>query len=254
MAVERKSRESRIIIPLVLTLALAVTCATFSGVYAKYVKTVDGGTSTVTSEVMYFESDYLTEQGASYTITGNSVTFHLTNYPDALRHSELDVSYTVTVEGGGALSSNQGTLSASDRSEVAITLSNLQPGKTYTVAAVGRNGYEKTLKATFTVKAEEKQVFKRVEQTEYYVLLTVWTQNVTGDVSVTFPTDLLPDNTDPQLTGITAASGTFSDDTSFDAAYSSRTYRFFKTTNTTYTATDFSVTVGTTTAVTETTN
>ena len=262
MAAEKNSRKNRMIIPLVLVLALAATCAAFSGVYAKYIKTVDDKTGEIFSKVMYFESDYLSEAGKSYTISGDSVTFRLMNYPDELRVSELDVKYTVEVkDSAGNVDNSVSVTNGSNelkcenengdpkKSYEEVKISNLKRGQTYTVTAVGENGYKKTLTATFTVQETENNVFKSVKQTEHYVLLTVWTQNVKGAATISVPNGLIPDNTDPILkdvkTGTESNPATFTDEDSFSEEYSSRTYRFFipENDNKNYTADDFIVTV-----------
>lgn len=260
MAVITKNRKlHRILIPLLIVLALTVVLGAFGGAYAKYIREEKVAEEQVSSKNMYFASDYLTEQGAAYTIWGNSVTIQLRNYPDALRESELDVGYSVTVKDSAGnvvntVTNAQGTLTAGSKQTVNVVISGMQPGQTYTVVATGSNGFSTTLSATFTVQETENKVFKQIEQTEYYVLLTVWTQNVIGEATITFPTTqtpLLPDNTDPRLSGVNATAGTFTDSVSFDQGYSSRTYRFFKVAGDTktYTAADFTVTVGDITAV-----
>lgn len=256
----KKGMGKRIILPLLLILVSVAILATFSGVYAKYVKTLHKQQGLVTSQVMYFESDYLSAEGAEYTISGESVTFELRNFPDSLRVSELEVDYEVSVTGGETIKINgqeatttTGTLAANEVQSVKVEISGLQPGKTYTVTATGENGFVRTLSATFTVQAAETQVFKRVEQTEHYVLLTVWTQDVTGKATIQPPANLIPDNTDPILNSKKTGER-ITDDQSFTRAYSSRTYRFFisNTDTTKYSADDFDVTVGDTTAVEET--
>lgn len=258
MAVTTKNRKlHNILIPLLIVLALTVVLGAFGGAYAKYLRESKAAEELVSSQNMYFASDYLTEQGAAYTISGNSVTVQLRNYPDALRVSELDVDYSVTVKdsAGNAVNNTvtnaQGTLTAGSQQSVDVVISGLRGGETYTVEATGSNGFSTTLSATFTVQAPETGVFMSMEQTDYYVLLTVWTQNVTGEATIQPPASLIPDNTDPILAGVDTGAASFTDSQSFAKAYSSRTYRFFiaDSDNEEYDATDFGVTVGTTVAV-----
>ena len=250
MSGKTKSGFGKYAVCILFALILAATVSSFGVVFARYAKQHESAEGVVTSQNMYFRSDYLSEQGEAYTISSDSVTFRLMNYPDALRVSEIDVKYTITVTGGAYTLSksnndDNNVLSASGKNYVDITLSGLERGKTYTVTAVGTNGYKTTLSATFTVKAEEKQVFKSVEQTDYYVLLTVWTQSVTGTATISVPEDLIPDNTDPILRNVTTETENFTDAQSFTQGYSSRTYRFFlKNGDTTsYTAESFTVTI-----------
>lgn len=260
MAVTTKNRKlHNILIPLLIVLALTVVLGAFGGAYAKYLRESKAAEELVSSQNMYFASDYLTEQGAAYTISGYSVTVQLRNYPDALRVSELDVGYSVTVKDSAGNAVNtvtnaSGTLAAGSQQYVNVEISGLQGGQTYTVTATGSNGFSTTLSATFTVQAPETGVFMSMEQTDYYVLLTVWTQKVTGTATIQPPASLIPDNTDPILAGVTTGAQSFSDDQSFVQPYSSRTYRFFipQGDTDTYTADSFTVTVGDKTAVKET--
>lgn len=247
---DKAKRRTRRIAVLWIVLAVSVILSVSGAVLARYFKVFHTDKGVVTSKNMYFTSDYLTESGAEYNISSDSVTIQLMNYPDQLRVSDLEVTYTVTVEGGEyTLSNASGTLTASEKSSTTFTVSNLERGKTYTVTAIGQGGYKTTLKATFTVAAPENHVYMRVTQNDYYVLLTVWTQKATGNATVTFPTTLLPDNTDPILRDVTQSSGSFTDTESFEVEYSSRTYRFFKTDNSmNYTTEHFKAKVGETNA------
>lgn len=239
----RKYRKRNIVVPLVLILALAVILSV-GVVYAKYVKSYKD-TGLITSKTMYFASDYLTEEGAAYTISSTTVTIQLMNYPDDLRVSEIPVNYAISVEPNDGVSviGNTGTLGDDDliKDSDKIVISELKRGKTYTVTAIGENGYQKTLSATFTVVPEEAQFYYSITQNEYYVLLTVWTENIKGAAEINFPNTLLPDNTDMLMRGVTQMQGVFTDAESFGKEYSSRTYRFFKIDETVYEEKDFAV-------------
>lgn len=230
--------------------------------YGRYVHQASSSGVVVAKE-FYFTSDYLTPEGANYTLNPGttSITFQLRNYADALRSAEDDVVYTVSVDDGdqdsennATISSGSGTIKNNACNYVPITLSNLKAEKTYTVTAIGTAGYQETLSATFTVAQAEAVVYKYVEQTNEYVLLTVWTENISGAVTLSAPAGLIPDSTDELLDEIynyedstykaisDAPIGTL-------AIYSSHTYRFFKEeTSQNYTADSFTVKVGTTEA------
>jgi len=253
--------NNKIKVPLLILGALLVLIALISGgVYARYLSQRGNVDGTASSQNFYFESDYLKAEGATYavnpSVSGTVIPFTLMNYADEYRVSELDVDYSVTVKDSAGNAVNtvtnaQGTLTAGSPQSVNVEISGLQGGQTYTVEATGSNGFSTTLSATFTVQAPETGVFMSMEQTDYYVLLTVWTQNVTGEATIQPPESLIPDNTDPILADVTTGAQSFSDDQSFVQPYSSRTYRFFiaDSDNEEYDATDFGVTVGTTVAV-----
>ena len=214
-------------------LALAVSVLAVGGVIARYVYG-ETGEAFVSARPFYFASDLLrpVEEDTEYSLSpgSGSVTFAVRNFADELRITKDDIRYYVTTD-GGTLSESSGTLSGPGKGSDAITLSDLEDGKSYTVTVTtntgsGDAGYQTTLQATFTVRTADK-VYKHLQSYGEYVILTVWAENVTGELSVDIPEKLIPDNTDPimkdALTG-----GAFTDAVSFAAApYASHTYRFF---------------------------
>jgi len=235
---EQMNKPSRKRLIWVVLLALVLLIAGIGGVSAKYVKDFGGTDALVRAKEFYFSSDLLTENGAEYTLNPGTkeITFVLRNHDDQLRYSEDAVNYTVAVEGGGTVSPNNGSLSGNEiNSTVTVTLSGLQDGESYTVTATGKAGYKKSLTATFSVAKPGENVYKHLDNSDLsgsYVLLTVWTENVSGEVTISFPAGLIPDATDPLLSDIQnykdgkyqkAADGTAGD----LEAYSSHTYRFF---------------------------
>lgn len=209
-----------------LVLAVILTTLALSGIYAKFVYNRDGF-GTVVAPNFYFESDRLTTDGANYTLNAGTteICFTLTNSADDLRFSDNDIAYTVTCS-DGTLSVGEGTLQSGQKSTVEVTLSGLQDGMTYTVWAVGTAGFEQSLTATFTVTSEPHEVYMhtQIDATKTYVVLTVWTKDLAGKVTVTLPQGLIPDNTDPKMSGFTTATESFW----FDLEkYSSVSYRFF---------------------------
>lgn len=238
-------------IALVLVAAVLI-CGTVWGVAAKYIQktTTD---SLVKAPEFYFTSDFLVEGGESYELNPGTtyVTFVLRNHEDTLRYSPGTVAYSVTVDGGTFVQGNpepvrlvQGTIP--ETGDVTITLYGLVNGGTYNVTAVGECGYQKTLTATFHVKEGNTDAYKYVDNSNgAYVLLTVWTVDNGGQVSITFPNGLIPDATDPVLSGIRNYNGSYQGGTytlNTLEANSSYTYRFFK--DSAYAGGEFTVTVG----------
>lgn len=193
----------------------------------------------VRAKEFYFTSDFL--DGGTHTLNpGNdSVIFTLGNHADDLRFSEVDIAYTVTVEPGTGVQVKYDTqtLTKDAKSDGTVTISGLQPDTIYTVTATGTggegsaSGYEKTLIATIRVLNPDPAVYKHLDTTNSsYVLLTVWAQGYTGDVTITPPAgaNLIPDNTDPVMWRFQTGEE-ITDSTSFQDAsgYSSHTYRFF---------------------------
>ena len=222
-----------LILPLILTVA------------AKYIYRREATTVAVAGEI-YFTSDYLTESDKEYVLAPDtkSLTFTLRNYEDELRFTNYPIDYTVSVNG---IDSFTDQIPAGQRNTAKITLNDLEPGGTYVVHATTVTGFKKTIKATFRVLEEDKAIYKYVKNTDEYVLLTVWTQGVSGTVKVSTNADnLVPDNTSAVMENVKTSGGaiSFEDDTSFNEEYSSYTYRFFKNTQKNVTADEFTVTLG----------
>ncbi len=240
-------------------LALILIGASVWGVLAKYVWQQEEE-MLVQAKMFYFTSDLLTQEGAEYTLNPGttSVTFTLKDHIDEKRYSECEIQYEVYVDGvktdkAGKPTENSATglLNAEHRTDE-ITF-DVEAGKTYNVKAVGNAGYTKTLSATFTVQPLPTGFYKHLEPdtaNDYFVLLTVWTENVTGDVTVDFPDGLIPDATDPHLANIQnyfdgSYQGTSTGEINF-SEYNSRTYRFFKENpSRIYSVGDFTVTMDT---------
>ncbi len=194
-------------------------------VIAKYAEG-ENGDQIVTAHTFYFNSNALSAEGEeySYNAATESISFALRNYEDALRFSTLDISYTVSVTCAGAtVYTESGTLPGGAASDKTITVSGLESGKTYDISVTGTNGYVKTLRATYTIKSEIG-FYKSLEfnQHMYYVILKVWTADTAGDIVITAPSELIPDNTwDGMESAITGQSIT----TAF-SEYSAKSYRF----------------------------
>lgn len=230
----------------ILLLALLV-----GTVIARYQRELSYDGSVNASE-FYFTSDFL--DGGVHTLSSGSteVTFSLGNHADALRFSEVDIAYEVTVTrtdggtGAPTVSDSSGTLTKGKTSDATVTVGNLQPGGAYTITATGTGGYKKTLTTTLKVLSGEAVVYKYLDTTHSeYVLLTVWAQGYTGNVTIAPPAveNLIPDNTDPRMKSATTG-GEITDTTSFNdstSGYASHTYRFF---GSGVTAADFTVTYG----------
>ena len=231
---------------------LLLLCAIFSfpvvsRVYAKYLYTAKDQQE-IHTNAFYFESDLLVENGKTYTLNPGtqSMTFDLRNYADELRFSDEDIAYTVTLTGtdGARITVTEGELEKAVKSGQEIKLENLVDGGTYTVTATGKAGFEKTLSATFTVLTAPEGLYMYVQDDpdQPFVLLTVWTDNLIGELTVTPGANLIPDNTWPGMDKLKKGD----EITKLLGKYESVTYRFFKGQG--Y-DTNFSVKIGQTTAV-----
>lgn len=230
-------RKRTIIITLLIVLLFTV-----GGVFAKYIYN-SGGMGLLSAKEFYFTSNLLTENTAKYVLNSKTteISFTLGNNADKLRFSQDNIKYSITVEckkGGNppivTYADGEQVLSGGSVDTTSVTLEGLTMGETYTVTATGKAGYKQTLKAEFTVSDKEENVHMHLDTSnDAFVLLTVWTHNMTGPLTVITPAGLIPDNTDPILRKVYNYSGTeygavqFTDNTNFTEAYSSYTYRFF---------------------------
>lgn len=241
-------------------LLLLASVAVTSGVLAKYADSREQDPKKATAKSFYFESDYLTEDDHLYKLnTGTtSIDIKLYNYENELRFSKVACTYTITVESDDATVTigDTQTKEASVSVEggtwtgTKITVGGLEDGYEYKVTVVADGGYKKTLGAIFSVAPAQRGLFMNVNASNAeYVVLTVWSENVSGEVKISVPAGLIPDTTDPIMTDITnyGAEGfgafEFTDSVSFSEAYSSHSYRFFKSADF-VSATGFAVTIG----------
>lgn len=225
---------------------IAASLAVTGGVLAKYAHSPKKESAPVIAKSFYFESNYLTEDNHTYKLSEGTqeISFALYNYENDLRISGIDSEYTVTVTSedpsftinGETLTEKTLVAPKEQKKDTVVTLGDLNNGYSYQVTVIAKGGYEKVLSATFAVSASLNGLFMNTDHNnESYVILTVWTENINGSVTISAPTGLIPDTTDPILASIVNYHDgrykefTFEDNNSFSAAFSSRSYRFFKT-------------------------
>lgn len=254
---EPKRKRGKVVLYSILAVLLVVVIA--GGVYAKYFFEKDYGTDSVRAKEFYFTSNLLTKTGVEETLSAgmDSISFTLGNHPDLLRYSADNISYEVTVTEGGAapdpaitVTNGTGTIVNGGCNDVTVTLSNLTPG-TYTVTATGKAGYQEALTATIIVPPVPMKAYKHLNTAnDTHVILTVWTESVSGNAVIGFPANLIPDNTDPAMAAVynydggQYKAGSFTDTGNFSGTYASHTYRFFKNNiSDVFTVDQFNVTV-----------
>lgn len=231
---EKKMPGKRWIGRLVWLLIALGLLGAVAGVSAKYAQTKTDVTDTV-AEDFYFTSPLLSTEGSTYTLmpTTTSLEIPICNYADSLRTSTANISYsyTVTKEDGTAVAggSGDGTLTGGAQSTGKISLTGLTTG-TYTVKASASSPFAANLAGTFVIPTADTGVHYTVSDTKgsAYATLTVWTEDYTGNIVISWSAGLIPDSTDPALSGLITGSGAGSL-TVAGEAYASNTYRFFKT-------------------------
>ena len=222
---------------LIMVIVLLVCTLTVSIVAAKYIteKSSDGS---IRASEFYFTSDFL--DGKTHTLVpgSTSITFTLGNHGDDLRYSEVDLNYTVTItpEATAATVTNgTGILKKDKISDASVTISDLKPGNTYTVTAVGKGGYGKKLTANIIIPDQASKIYYHIDNSAGdYTLLTVWNEgDKEGTVNITYTGNALPDNTNPNMTDWKTDGGNEVKKEVTIAPHESHTFRFFDITNVT---------------------
>lgn len=255
---KHKRRHTPIRPTLLIAVGLLLLLA-IGGVFAKYVWN-NGGRNLLSAKAFYFTSDLLASKSEKYVLnsTATEMSFTLGNNADKLRYSDDTINYSITLEcksgeNKAVLSRTSGTLVGNKVSTTEITVTGLEKGKTYLITATGEAGYKQTLSAEITVSSDNENIFKYLDTSnDAYVLLTIWTENVDGIMTIEVQkAGLIPDNTDPVLETVynykdgsyTAMTGSdaITDEDNYQSKYSSYTYRFFRNVSGTYSASDFDV-------------
>ena len=190
------------------------------------------------AENFYFESDLLKEASSdadipSYTLQDGStiISFTLKNYPDELRTSELDITYTAVLYKDGETDpadTKTGTINglAKNDAVVEFDIPASDSSTTYLVEVTAAP-YETTLKGKFVIPPKSPELSFSVSDApgSAVLRLTVTTGNYAGNATIYWPQEVLPDNTDPLMTDATGSSHTVR----FEKDYSEYTFIFFKT-------------------------
>ena len=169
----------------IVALVSIVALLTLGGItLAKYISTKNSD-ALIDPKGFYFDSNLLTKEGSSYEVGTNSITFDLKSYDDALRSSEVDITYAVSItcsDGGVEIPAGintAGTLAAG-KSKITVEYNGLTLGKTYTVTARATAPYTKSLSATFTLPDENNAVLRSTAEDASGMIsyLTLKTGNV----------------------------------------------------------------------------
>ncbi len=197
-------------------------------VYARYVRSVEEDGSAIMKE-FYFTSNFLDGNEHILAAGSTEVSFTLSNHADELRYSEVDISYIVEVDDEDVdITNGTGELALNTISNATVTISGLVPGNRYIITATGNGGYHQVLTATIVIPESETHLYYYLDTSNTeFVVLNVWAQGFSGDVTITSPGVVIPDNTDVVMREVSVGT-TFTDSVSFvDNGYSSHAYRFF---------------------------
>ena len=218
-------------------ISLLVILLTFSGyTAAKYVRSQKEEPLYV-AKSFYFESDLLEAPASNgeipkYTLQDgeSTIAFQLKNYPDDLRTSEVDITYTVklTTTDGMAVTDQidkEGTLGSNAQTAIPVSFTGLSAGS-YLVTAVATDPYISTLQAEFTIEGLSMDINSSVRDGagSPNLMVTVTTTDYEGHITISWPDGVLPDNTDPLLETVSGNSCTVN-----MKKHSEYTFQFFKT-------------------------
>ena len=178
----------------------------------------------------YFESDLLSDsiEVPEYILPEgiNTISFYLKNNADSLRYSEVDINYDVILEKDGQIiKTNNGKILKNDINSERIEYTNLEKGE-YIVKARAISPYEKEISAKFILKEKEEKIEYEVTDVKNssVVEVKVATKNYSGNLTITYPEGVVPDNTNTKINtfGNNNISINFENNSSY-------TFLFFKT-------------------------
>ncbi len=169
------------------------------------------------SSDFHITSDLLEEERVSYDVTDwrSGIDILLYNYEKenvALIAGD-DISYTIKVDGKWVCTDpNKGVFKKSkDRTSQTIHLTpgtDVKNGDTVTITVNTTAPYKKTLSATFKVVSEGSPSYTVKDQSDGTVLLTILTNDYSGNITVKWQTGQLdPDSTNPDMADWSDASG-----------------------------------------------
>lgn len=192
----------------------------------------------------YFNSDLLSvpEENLEYVYPRglDEISFSLINYDDSLRISEINYDYIVNLEKDNEIiDTKTGTLLKNQMSSETIKFDGLSVGE-YLVTAKVESPYKKILTAKFSLLEEDENIEYVVNTSEetYIVEVKVTTKEYNGNISITYPEGVVPDNTDVKIEN-GASSNTIKSVFEKDSSY---TFVFLKNDKTDiYAKEDFSV-------------
>lgn len=238
---QTNKRDNRVIAVVLLVAAALVAVGGISSYAAKYAHQATDGRE-LSSPAFYFTSDVLTEDGSKtydLPVGTTSISFELRNYADNLRwcDTNIDYEYKVAAPDGTQFASGAGVITRDASKGVAVPISATgltQPG-TYTVTATSTKPFSQQLSAKFTISAAntDLNVSLADNNDSATATLTVSTQDYEGNVKVSWPADVVPDQTQAEFDRVSTgdSSGNYSTGTVTIAAkkFSTYTFRFFKT-------------------------
>lgn len=204
----------------------------------------------------YFESNLLSDNtnpsAYTYDVGTDTISFKLKNNIDDLRHSEVDIEYTVKItdiqgnsvtdKDGNVVGSLTGTLSKNGIDSDELEFTNLPSGN-YLITADAISPYVKKLQGSFVLTGKDEEIMYSVNDSlgSPIVLLTVSTEDYEGDINISWTSGLAPDSTSSIFENVNSGYASGSIETSFESN-SEFTFQFFKNNpNNLYSKSNFTV-------------
>lgn len=223
--------KKRILLIAIITIIVSILLS--SGTMALFLRT-NSFSGTVNAKEFYFESDLLDTTNPNYELNAGtkSISFTVMNYEDELRYSKTDINVVVEISNGSLDEFNtvlikETTLEKENLSKATFTIYNLEDGQEYKIVVKGTSGYEKELKATFTVRNKENLIYKYIDNSDpNFLYITIWSTFQTGNVKVSYNNEnMVPDKTWPLSKDIALNATTFNVVVEENSSY---VFRFIK--------------------------
>lgn len=231
-----KHSTKRLLLVIVI-LSLLLIAGLTGGLIARYATETNDDTS-MHSGRFYISSDLLTKSGKAYDApnwSADGITFELYNYEkeNPALISDRDITYTVTAPSGWAVSVKDSLGNTVSMVDGAYTLENVGAAKHSVTLTAPPSAdaedvipislhtsapYSTTLSAEFTLKGKASPEYK-IENFDTYVLVTLYTNNYSGLVTVNWSADFSPDNTHPLMASWLDATGTANVDVPASTTY-----------------------------------
>ncbi len=205
----------------ILLLIIAAILAVIGGISAKYIAERKTEAEMI-AEDFHISSDYLEVGGSTYTVSDwtEGITIELYNYEKentALKAAN-DIEYEVSLSSGNysiysdndLVSSKNGGIYTLEKGAGTHIIQVKDVEESVTVTVTTTAPFKKVLEGTFTLSGEKDLAYEvnRMTDNGDYYLLTLHTNTYEGKVTVTWPQDLEPDNTNELMSNWSSNSGT----------------------------------------------
>ena len=191
---------------LLIFLASILIAFSVAPLFAKYLQNDNNNLGIQTSD-FYFKSDLLEEPQTNgvypkYTLSKGvtEISFKLKNYLDEFRYSSENIEYSITLS-GNINKSETGVITKGSCNTIDVVFNDGLTTGTYTVVVTTTSPFKTTLKADFVITKEDESFSYVVNDAlnSSIVQVIITTNAYLGKLNISWPSDLLPDNSNPLL-------------------------------------------------------